>query len=981
MRKTMLLVSMVMLLNVAMAQIRSISGKVTDANGKPVDGASVLVKGTAQGTSADAAGNFVINAATGNVLVISALNFAPTEVTVGTGNTVSVVLKAAETTALNEVIVTGYTSFIKKKSPGSAAVISAEKINNVPLGSFDQILQGQATGLQVTAQSGQPGSSASVQIRGKSSINSSTTPLYIVDGIQINANDFATLNPGDFENVNVLKDASATALYGSRGGSGVIIVTTKKGKAGRTNITYDGQYGFSKFPNPRLDVMNTQQKLDYELNSNNPYGPNPYGWTAADIEALSKINTNWQDVLFQTGKTSSHQISASGGNEKTRFYLSGAIFDQTGIVKKTELNRYTFRFNIDNTIGNFKFGINSQFGYSKLKNTQENDEFIGSPLNAIRWANPYEKPFNDDGTYTAIYSGQPNPLQEIEQNDRKFNQTKAIGNVYLEYQFPFLKGLSARTNWGGDYTQDEGTVYLSPETYQGSIAQAGRGSLGRSLSKTFRYTGTTSLTYTTRFARDHELTASAFYEIVKTDLSSFGFTGYGLTLPNNNEFSITPGNATNGFIPSVTGNGAASALISYFADVNYGYKGRYYFNANVRRDGSSRFGSNKRYATFSSIGASWMISDEAFMQASKTWLNSLRVKVSFGTAGNQEGIGNFESKTLFGRTTYAGNSFYSFAQYGNPDLQWETKQTLNLGVDFSMFSNRLRGTVEVYNTLTKQLFVDRRISLTSGDESYNANLGKLENRGIEVSLNGTIIRMRDFTWDMGINFTYNRNRVKELYGNTTEQINGLTITKVGKPINTWYLVEVAGVDPQTGEQLYKKADKSITNTYDPSDRAVLGTADAPYFGGYTNTFNYKGIELSVLFTYAFGNYLFNNDKQNLENPGYLYDNLSVNMLREWRNPGDITDIPDPNNAYNASTTRFLEKGDFIRLRNITLGYTLPQSLVSKIKLRSIRVFAQGQNLWTKTDFLGYDPEVSSAVLRGAQYPALRTVTFGLNVGF
>jgi TonB-linked SusC/RagA family outer membrane protein len=981
MRKTMLLTAVVMFVNVAMAQMRSISGKVTDAAGKPVDGASVLVKGSGKGTSADAAGNFVINAATGNVLVVSALNYVSIEVTVGTGNTVNVVLKAAETTSLNEVVVTGYTSFIKKKSAGSTAIVTAEKINNVPLGSFDQILQGQATGLQVTAQSGQPGSSASVQIRGKSSIVGSTTPLYIVDGVQINANDFATLNPGDFENVSVLKDASATALYGSRGGSGVIVVTTKKGKAGKTQVSYDGQYGFSKFPNPRLDVMNTQQKLDYELNSNNPYGPNPYDWTPAEIEALRKINTNWQDVLFQTGKTSSHQVSASGGTDKTRFYLSAAIFDQTGIVKYTELNRYTLRFNIDNTIGDFRFGINSQFGYSKLNNTQENDEFIGSPLNAIRWANPYEKPFNDDGSYTEIVSGQPNPLQEIEQNKRKNNQTKAVGNVYMEYKFPFLQGLSARTSWGGDYTQDEANVYLAPQTYQGSIAQGGTGSLTRGISKVFRYTGTTSLTYTTRFATDHELTASAFYEIVKTNITSFGYTGFGLTLPYTNEFSITPGNATNGFIPTVNGNGQINALISYFADVNYGYKGKYYLNANLRRDGSSRFGSNNRYATFASVGASWMVSDEAFMDGTKGWLNNLRLKASFGSSGNQEGIGNYQARTLFTRTTYDGNSYYLYDQYGNADLQWEAKQTLNVGIDFAVFSNRLRGTIEVYNATTKNPFVDRRISLTTGSPSYNANVGSLENRGIEVSLNGTVIKAKDFMWDMGINFTYNRNRVKDLYAGKTEQINGFTITKVGQPINTWYLVEVAGVDPQTGEQLYRKADKSVTNEYDPNDRVVLGTSDAPYFGGYTNSFNYKGLELSVLFTYAWGNYLFNNDRQNLENPGYLYDNLSVNMLREWRNPGDITDIPDPNNPYRYETTRFLEKGDFIRLRNITLGYTLPKSVMDKIKLRSIRVFAQGQNLWTKTDFQGYDPEVSSGVLRGAQYPALRTITFGLNIGF
>lgn len=980
MRQMLVLLTLFLSITGTLFAQRTVAGKVSDEKGDPIAGVSVVVKGATTGTTTNESGDYTISLPEGKTLVFSALGFKTFE-SAATGNSLNVTLQT-EVSSLEEIVVTGYTTQIKKKSAGSSTVITADKIENVTLGSFDQALQGMAPGLSVTAPSGQPGAAASVQIRGKGSILGSNTPLYIVDGIQINASDFSTLNPGDFASISVLKDASATAIYGSRGANGVLVITTKKGQAGKVVFNYDGQYGISKFPTPKLKVMNSVQKLDYELNTpSRPYQDNnPYEWTPADVEALSKINTNWQDVLFHTGQTNSHQLSASGGKDNTKYYLSGSYFDQTGTVKETRLKRYTARFNIESGTKNLTFGLNTQFGYSIFNNTQENDAFIGSPLNAIRWANPYETPFDADGNYSAIISGQPNPLQEIEQNKRNFYQIKGIGNFFVQYNFPFLKGLTFRTNWGADFTQDENNVYLSPETYQGSIAQGNNGSLNRRSQNSFRYTGTTSLSYTTKINSDHELTVGLFQEFVKQNIRSFGFTGYGLTLPYNNEFAITPGNATNGFIPTVVGNGTLNALSSFFADVNYGYKGKYYLNLNARRDGSSRFSSQNRYANFGSIGASWLVSAEDFLQ-NAAWINTLRYKISYGTVGNQEGIADFGNRSLFGRTTYAGASYYNYIQYGNMDLRWETKRMFNTGIDFELFNRRLTGSVEYYNNNTVDLFIDRTLSLTSGVNAINYNLGKLQNSGIEVGLNGTIVKTRDFEWDLGVNFTYNRNRVKELYDGKKEQVDGMGITKVGSPINSFYLVRAAGVDPQTGEQLYYNLNKTTSPTYDPNNKVVIGTSDAPYFGGVTTSFRYKGLELSALMTYAMGNYIYNNDRVNLENPGYFYDNLSVNMLREWRSPGDITDIPDPNNTFIGETDRFIEKGDFLRLRNVTLSYSLPKSILGKAKISSTRIFIQGINLLTVTDYTGYDPEISTSVLNGAQYPALRQFTFGVNIGF
>ena len=380
------------------------------------------------------------------------------------------------------------------------------------------------------------------------------------------------------------------------------------------------------------------------------------------------------------------------------------------------------------------------------------------------------------------------------------------------------------------------------------------------------------------------------------------------------------------------------------------------------------------------VGLSWIISEEGFLQGATGWLNELKYKVSYGSVGNQFGIGNFASRELYGPTVYAGQGGLLLANLPNPDLRWEKKLMFNTGLEFTLFAGRLGGTVEYYNNTTKDLFLDRQLSRTSGFTSINTNLGRLQNQGIEASLTGTVVRMKDFSWSISLNHTYNKNKIVEQPGQP-ENISGIYINKEGERANSIYIVRYAGVDAQTGDALYYKLDgKTTTNIYDPSDAVIVGTIDPPHFGGASTTINFKGIELDVLFTYAKGSVVYNNDRFNVEYPGYWYSRLATSLLREWQTPGQVTDIPSPFNDFHEETTRFVEETDHIRLRNVMLSYNLPSSLLSRVKITSLRIFAQGQNLKVWHNFQGYDPEVTTGILGGAQYPQLKTITVGLNLG-
>jgi TonB-dependent starch-binding outer membrane protein SusC len=970
---------------VAFAQAQTVTGKIKSQTGDPQAFATVQVKGTTTTVSADAQGVYTIKAKNGDVLVITGSTFQKLEVTID--KPVMDVTVTAQVNSLNEIVVTGYGIKSKRSSTGASNTITVSDIKMQPIASFDQLLQGQAPGLLSLSNSGQPGAPAAIVIRGRGNLTNNSNPLYIIDGIEITAADFATLNQNDFESITILKDATEAAIYGSRGSNGVIVVTTKRGRAGKLRLGYDVQYGWGRFPKNKLELMNSNEKLDYEIANGNPNN-----WSQPEIDSLRKIDVDWSDIFFKTGLTKNHQLSASGGNDKTRFYASLGFFDQTGIVSNTGIKKYNGRINLETGTNNFKLGFNLGIGYSEFSNTRESNQGIASPLNAIRWTLPYFTPYDKDGNYLQdpTPTAQPNALQELLEIQRSFPQWKGISTISLEYKIPFVKGLAVRSNWGGDYTQNEWNIFTPRNTYAGSLAQGGQGSLLRRFDRNFRYTGTNSINYKTTIGDDHDLAVSINHEIVKNTFRSFNFTGFGLTLPFRNEAAITAGTGTNGFIPTVAGTGTANALLSFFATANYGYRSKYFLNTAVRRDASSRFGANNRWATFYQVGAGWIMSDEKFMKGLKA-LSLLKLRASIGTVGNQITNTDFDSRALLGRSTYAGVTGLNLnfdlpGNPGNPDLKWETRQSFNIGVEFGLWQNRVSGNVDYYNALTKNLFLNRNISNTSGfaTQLYNSPDGKLRNSGLEFVLRGYPVRSKEFSWLVEGNFTYNKNRVVSLPAGQDSTINpDGTITAIGFPANSNYLVKYAGVDPANGDPLYYARDGKITNVYDTDDQVILGTTDAPYFGGINNTFTYKGLELNVFWVFVYGKELFNNDRANVENPFYIASSLNRDLLREWRNPGDQTNIPraDGSVYFLGGTTHFLENASFWRLRNVMLSYNLPESILRKIKITGCRVFVQGQNLYTITKWRSFDPEINTNLFAGAQYPAPKTVTVGLSLAF
>ena len=985
------------MVSVAFAQNKTINGKVTSASdGLPLPGVSVAVKGNSQvGTQTDANGNYSLSVPqTAKTLVFTYIGFLTKE---ATANATTNVQLSEDQKLLSEVVVTGYTPKTKREFSGAVSTVSIENSMTQANGSFDQLLQGQAAGLNVKTGSGQPGRSADVVIRGRGSINGAVDPLYILDGVQIAAADFSSMNQNDFESITILKDAASTAIYGSRGANGVIVVTTKKGKSGALRFSYDMQVGNSRLPENKLKLMNTQEKLDFEQN----LAGNPWGWTPAEFTELRKVSVNWNDFVFQDGLTQSHQLSASGGNDKTTFFSSFGYYDEEGVVIQTGLKKYNARLNLQHKEKNVTIGTNLAGGWSDFVGTQEGNQSIGSPLNTVIWALPYEAPYTASGAYTnsVQFPFWLNPIEDLVENKITNAQLKGNASSFLKYNLPWVDGLTYNLNAGIDYSQIENFNIINNGTQSANqnaafgTAFRGQGEVFRGINRRFIFTVTNSLNYTTFLdgAKNHKLNTSVATEIVRAKARSFNYTGFGLLLPFKNEAGLVAGTASNGYIPIVGGGFPTdNALSSFFATADYSFKNRYFLSLVGRRDGSSRLSNEGRFINYGSVSGSWVISDENFLKSIPS-ISFMKLRAGLGTAGNQDGIGNFPYLQQYSRGTYAGQGSLQISRLGNSTLSWERKRTVNVGMDAEFFSNKLTTTIDYYNSLTKGLFFNRFVPGTSGGNgTILSNAGELENKGIEITIGGKVFDSKDFKFNISANYAYNLSNVKSLPDDQDLQLfNDFQALKVGKPLNSFYLVPFTGVDPATGSSQFRALDGSITNNYDPNNLQILGTSDAPHNAGLNTNFSYKGIELSIFGVYSFGNFIYNNARLNVENSGYTSSGFARNALNAWTKPGQITDFPSLNEFTESQTSRFLEKGDFFRLRNIQLGYNIPKSITSRLKVQGVKLFLQGQNLFTVSDFQGWDPEVSgitdssggSASVSGAQYPSLKRITFGLNLSF
>ena len=981
--KLMLSVFFILAAQLSFAQDKTVNGTVTsESDGMPLPGVSVIVKGSSTGAQTDFDGKYSLRVSAGDILVFSFLGMKEIELTVENPNTYNVVM-TEDAASLDEVIVVAYGSQGKKKLASSVVSIDTENIETIPIGSFDQVLQGQAAGVQVFSGSGQPGTSARVRIRGNGSINGSNAPLYIVDGIQISAGDFASLNAADFDTVSVLKDAAAVAPYGSRGANGVILITTKKGVFDqKTTFEYRTQLGVTQVGDAPFEMMNSSELLNFQRLVGSGLGD---GKTDEEIAELAQVNTDWSDIFFRTGFTQSHEMRVSGGDAKSRFYTSVSYFDQEGIIDRSNLQRMTLRTNFENKVSDkTKFGVNSSIGFSKSNFIDsENGIALQNPAAAVYLAAPYQSLYNDDGSFqvgNGFVGG--NAYENLIKNGNARNQLKIIANGYFETEI--VKNITARGDLGVDYTDNNGISFTDPNTHFGrSVTPGSEGSYGESNSYNARITATAKLGYTNVFNDVHAFDIGLFTEYYKQHFRSSSLAGYGI----NEKLvgypaGITDGTPENELIPVVGGSVVNRGLFSAFALANYDYDSRFGVSASLRRDASSKFSDDNQWGTFYSLAARWNVSNENFM-TNVNFVDDIKFRASYGTTGNQAAVADYAAETVYGQISYGGVVGLAAARIGNPDLKWETSNQFNVGLDFALFDYKLTGTVEYYNNKTTDLFVDYTLSQMSGFDQINSNSGSMRNAGIDFEIDLAVLRSKSIDGlnvNLYGNLNYNKNEILDL-GQVNEFEQGTSIIRKGLPLGSHYVVGWAGVNPANGEPLYYDVDGNVTNVFSSSNStANWGSFNPEYTGGFGLRANFKGFDFSTLFTFADEYYRFNNQTFFQENHNFAQFNLSTIMNTMWKQPGDVTEIQS--NLYPRQfSSKDIEDASFTKWRNINVGYTLPKKYIDSINfLESLRIYGQVQNIKTWTNFTGFDPEDDNNIA-GYEYPMPTIYTLGLDIKF
>ncbi|MEM9547680.1 MAG: TonB-dependent receptor [Bacteroidota bacterium] len=991
--KKLLVVLCALLTTASLSAQRTISGTVTDENSEPLIGANVVVKGTTNGEITDLDGRYTITVPEGyNILTISYIGYTTQEVEIGTQSQIDILL--VEGQLIGEVVITGYGVQDKKSITGSVSTVSAEDIEALPIASIDQILQGQAPGLNILSGSGQPGSNTvSVVLRGPSSIQGNNNPIYVMDGVQIRPADFAALNPNDIESISILKDASSTAIYGASGANGVILINTKSGFNGETRVSYNVQYGSTTRARDQFDMMNSTEKLAFEALARrgpgwnlSPDNPNNSGLSeeelaanAAELDRLRGINTNWRDIVFRSGRIMSHNVSVMGGDDKTRFYIAGNYYEEEGVLNGSDFNRGTLRANFSEQVSDIiKVGIRASGGFGKSNLVQsENAINLNNPAALAYLANPYEEVRDADGNFVFGATGR-NPIEEVEFNYEEQNNLKLLGQAYVEVS-P-IEQLTFTGRWGVDYTNVSSKSYIDPNSRLSTTVQGGQGQLDKEVDNTIWTTFSHLANYTNVFNERHNLNVLIGQETRKRTRDDYSFNSFGLTGGLETPAAATAGSADNpDFIPIIAGLEREKVLNSFFSRLNYTLDDKYNLTAGIRRDGNSVFGENNRWGTFWNLGASWIISRESFLE-NNSILNYLKLGVSYGTNGNSEGILEQEQYTLYANSSYAGNPAFvpSATNPGNPDLKWEVLKGINAFVEFGLFDDFLFGNVAYYRNNTEDLFISQELPRSGGGTSLTINAGSMRNQGVEVELNAALLKGDPYL-EVGVQFAYNQNVITDL-GQVDEFEQGTSIIREGLSLGTHYIEEWGGVDPATGNPLYIDADGNVTDNFAAVEpKAIFGSNFSPWTGGLTLTAGYKGFTLNVLGNWVYGNTLFNNQTFFQENPNFAQFNLSTIMNGVWQNPGDVTDVQRIGTARQFSS-KDLEDGSFFRMRRVTLGYAIPLQNDLLGVFSGIRLFVQGRNLFTITNFSGFDPEDNNNIATYG-FPSARAITVGANVDF
>ncbi|RNL51307.1 SusC/RagA family TonB-linked outer membrane protein [Pedobacter jejuensis] len=953
-----------------------IKGKITDKSGA-VPGASVSLKSNPNiGTSTDGGGNYVITAPADGILIIKSIGYKTKEVPVA-GKTILNITLDEEDNNLSDVVVVGYSSKKQGELSSSVSVISAEKLKGIASNDIISMIQGKAPGVVVSSGSGDPTAAPSINIRGVSSINGGTAPLLVVDGNILGAygSEGATYSPADVESITILKDAAATGLYGSRAGSGVIIVTTKTGKAGESKIEFNSTLGFSTPTTGNFKLMDSQQLHDYQKTFSNPKS------------SVLNTNTNWWDLATRSGMTQNYTLSASGGSEKVKYYIAGNYYREQGTIVNNDKNAYNLRTNLNSQLTKkLKVSLLLNGVFSK-DNYQTSNTLGDAYLNL-----PFDPAYNVDGTpvdprITPSWLGR-DVENFLHSNQYNFSNGRSFNvSADLNLDYSIAKNLTFasynRTNFFNDFYVD----YYDKRTKEGG---ANNGELYNTTSYKNRLLSSNRLKYENSFGENH-LTVLAVGEAEKSyyDVASLN----GKNLPAGRPVMST---ATD-IISNPSGGTNEYNFSKYLSQIDYNYAGKYFAIASFVHENSSRFGINKSGGDFYQLGASWILSNENFLKSVKP-ISFLKLRASYGTTGNAE-IGDYPSLGLYAidvSASYAGVPGASPSQKGNPDLTWEKQKTANIGFDMG-FWNRIDLTIDLYDKRSNALLFQVPLPSTEGYSYVFQNVGALKNRGLEFNLT-TKNFTGAFKWETNLNMAFNRNTILKLNeGKDAITPGGSQPRAVGHDIFDWKMPVWAGVDPNNGDPLWEKvitdADGTnhiaVTNTYAQATRQYTGTSASPKFtGGITNTLSYKGISLSAFFNFVYGNDVYNNSRAYFDNDG-LYESYNAMVLKSgwtrWEKIGDVATHPKPvlggNHDSNQQSTRYLEDGSYIRLRNITLGYQIPTNWLSKIKISSVRIFVSGDNLWTGTKFSGLDPEVDlGSGISSFKYPLSKKVLFGLNIG-
>lgn len=988
--------------SVLTTEAQRLSGKVISAvNQEELPGVNVIIKGTSQGSVTDISGMFTVDVTMGSTLVFSFVGFKTQELNYTGQANVTVIMEEAAS-ELNEIVVVGYSSISKRDITGAISTVNADDLKNISVNGLDQALQGQVAGVQVTQSSGTPGGGVTVRIRGATSISAGNRPLYIIDGIPVetgglssrsfggqNDNALALLNPNDIESYNVLSDASAKALYGSRASNGVIVITTKRGKNAKTQIAFDVQRGMVDAVKT-LDLLNASQLLDLQRETVTNAGENPDGYGL--IKGVTDgINTNWQDEVLRTGIMQQYQLSATGGDDNTNFYISGSFREEEGVQLNNSFQRLGTTINLDQKLTD-KLSVATNLTLSHSLNKRvKGDNFLDGVYSGAVKSLPFYTPYNEQGQLvgpaSALYAGFPNFNPVAQALLPRFNTTtiKTLASINASYKFTSELTLKAQASLDyNDVTEDQ---YESSQTAIGGFLPS-VGGQGYGIFSANTYTNVDyylTLAYNKSLAAKHNLSTVVGTELYQN--YAIGGSAQGRLYPSDDFTYINSAGI-------VDAGGSYKepphTILSFFGEARYDYDDRILVTASLRSDGSSNFGKNNRFGYFPALSAAWRISQEKFFKSG--FVDDLKLRGSIGLTGNER-IGAFIFLGQWGSATYNGSSGVVPLNVPNPDIKWETTQETNLGVDVGMWGGRLQTVLNVYYNKTSDLLLTRPYPFTTGFGGIADNIGEMENKGIELSVSSVNLD-GPLRWTTTLNLSRNENKVLfladsiPLYrGYSGEGVDATNIIKEGEPLGTFWGLNYLGVNPATGDAMYEdlNGDGLITNT----DAMVIGNAQPKLIGGITNVLSYQGFDFSFFFNFSLGNKVLNFSKATLVNMGAdIQNNQSVDALRRWKNPGDVTDIPryELNSTLNnLHSNRLLEDASYLRLKNVSLGYNLPNALVNKIKFRQVRVYASATNLWTYTKYTGSDPEVStldgSTAAQGIDFftlPQVRTLAVGIN---